>query len=709
MKSREAGSGRRKAWGVRLRVGAALAVSTTLLVGVAPADVEAAPRTIIVTSTGDGGDASNGTGPCADSAGNCTLRAALQTGAAFTSDRVTIEFDIPGGGVKTISVPSVLRVDNGTKGITIDGFTQPGARPNTSTAIDNAERRIKLVGRGPTSNQGLFITGTNNVVRGLVMNRFSTAIRFDGSGGSPDGDFNEIVGNLIGLEPDGSLVSDYRLVANKPCISLISGAGFNRIGTADPADRNTISGCYEKALYLDNPNTFGNKIQNNIIGMDPTGTQRRANQFGVDINGGAKNNIVGGTGANEGNLLSGNTVSAVEISHDPETTGNDVVNNLIGTDPSGNSSSAATRSGEYAIRLEGRREANVNSCGENSGMSDVTGNVIVNARLGGILVDKGFVDSNIVDNGIGVTSNGTVVGNGVFGVRIVQASSRILVRDNDIGGGQYGVQVDRRALEEEATILCQTDFNTIGSNRMSDLTANGIDLFPYGDPSESQSPSELVNQGVERPRVFSSGGSVDVKTCNQCVVELFGTTRPAGLNGVGTNLIATANAGGNGVATFAEPGGGWPSRITATSTTPQGSTSEFSVTIVPTSATEPTPQPTVSSVDSNNARRAASVTATVRGSGFQADARVTIVGAANGVTISSVDVANGSVITFVVTASSDASLGPRDIRITNGDGTSVNSEIVIAERSGIARIDMLADAGAQPLESADRIGNRVST
>ena len=44
--------------------------------------------------------------------------------------------------------------------------------------------------------------------------------------------------------------------------------------------------------------------------------------------------------------------------------------------------------------------------------------MIVNSQWGGILVDKGTHDSTIARNRIGVTLNGTVVGNTSFGVRL---------------------------------------------------------------------------------------------------------------------------------------------------------------------------------------------------------------------------------------------------------------------------------------------------
>ena len=51
------------------------------------------------------------------------------------------------------------------------------------------------------------------------------------------------------------------------------------------------------AVYFTDNGTNGNFVQNNIIGLNPSGTNRLRNQrMGVDINFGASQNLIGGTG-----------------------------------------------------------------------------------------------------------------------------------------------------------------------------------------------------------------------------------------------------------------------------------------------------------------------------------------------------------------------------------------------------------------------------
>ena len=139
--------------------------------------------------------------------GRARCRAALTEAVAVTSAPVVINFAIPGTGVHRIALSQRLPlVDNGTAGITIDGFSQPGSSPNTDPLVDNAVRTIELVGNGANGIEGLVVLGSHNVIRGLVMHRFKRAIRFSGKPATA----NQVIGNMLGLNPDGTLRLDVR-------------------------------------------------------------------------------------------------------------------------------------------------------------------------------------------------------------------------------------------------------------------------------------------------------------------------------------------------------------------------------------------------------------------------------------------------------------------------------------------------------------------
>ncbi len=260
-----------------------LAVSSALLllqgVWLPVEGARAATVVFVVNSTADRGDTSvNGT--CQTTvAGECTLRAALTEANAVTTSPVLVQFNIPGTGVKRITPATRLPlIDNGTAGITIDGFSQPGTAVNTADLVDNAVRLIEIAGTGPNGIDGLIFLGSNNAVRGVVLHGFKRAIRMTGTAAQ----FNTVTGNIVGLLPNGDFDPKYADVTGSPCIDINNGASRNRIGMPGNENRNVISGCYEKGVTFYNQFTWKNYVQNNLIGLDPTGTKRR----GVAVHGG---------------------------------------------------------------------------------------------------------------------------------------------------------------------------------------------------------------------------------------------------------------------------------------------------------------------------------------------------------------------------------------------------------------------------------------
>ncbi len=153
--------------------------------------------TFVVNSTNDGVDANVGDNVCQTATlGECTLRAAI-TEANFAGGIDTINFNIPGAGVKTIAPNSAL--PDIAQPLTIDGYSQAGASVNTQTTIDNAVILIELngVNAGAGAN-GLTLFANDSTVKGLAINRFGrVGISLAG------GDKNIISGNFIGTDTTG--------------------------------------------------------------------------------------------------------------------------------------------------------------------------------------------------------------------------------------------------------------------------------------------------------------------------------------------------------------------------------------------------------------------------------------------------------------------------------------------------------------------------
>ncbi len=538
----------------------------------------AAVTSYTVNSTADGGDA-KADGICQTStAGQCTLRAAL-TEANRATTPVSIAFNIAGTGIHTITPSTRLPALNNPNGITIDGFTQPGSSPNTDPLADNAVYGIELKGTGGTGVDGLFVLNANNVIRGLNMHAFNRAIWIYGT----DATNNLVEGNMLGLTPTGALDPTYALVNSSTCVIVQQGASYAQIGAPGVANRNVVSGCNHQNIATYDYPTNHVTIQNNIAGLDPTGTQRRgAKSHGIDINTGTQYTLIGGTDPGDRNVSSGNFQEGVEISHNPLTQHNSVIGNFLGTDLTGNNAFPYTQNGQWGMHLEGNPTCNNAPCDLDQGYATVTNNVIVNAQRGGVLVDKGVHDSTISDNKIGLTADGTAAGNKLFGVNIEAGSVRITVQHNEVANNDNGVQIESDGVEPANSASSLTNQNTITQNSIHDNGSNGIaslgiDLAPFGQVNTGANADPNVNDAILAPTLSSATPtSIAATTCGSCVVEVFLATQAAGSFGSGVTYLANGTADAGGHVTITLPAAAKGNPVTATATNPNGSTSEFS-------------------------------------------------------------------------------------------------------------------------------------
>jgi CSLREA domain-containing protein len=290
-----------------------------LLVGTEPAR---ASTTFTVTNTADPGN-----GIC--NASGCTLREAIDA-ANDTPGKDAIRFDIGGGGVQIIKPKSELPMIEDA--VTIDGYSQPGAKANTLTQGTNAVLKIEISGEDAGPTGGFLIRASNSVVKGLAINRFR-GIGLQIGGPAADARDNRVVGNFIGTDPGGT----QDLGNNGRGVVIFSeGTSDNTIGGSRPAGRNLISGNQGGGVGIFSRSS-DNAVQGNLIGTKKDGRGVLTNAGnGVLIDGGASDNLVGGTLSGTANTIAFNGGDGVTIGHEDEfmvgldtSTGNSILRNSI--------------------------------------------------------------------------------------------------------------------------------------------------------------------------------------------------------------------------------------------------------------------------------------------------------------------------------------------------------------------------------------------
>ncbi len=244
----------------------------------------------------------------ANNHGAGSLREAI-INANATLGADTIVFNIPGAGVKIINLLTAL--PEITDRVTIDATTQPGYAGTPLIELEGT-----ALGSG---GHGLVIKAGSSTIRGLSIGNFRTgnAILVNAC------DNNLIQANYLGVAADGTTGRQ-----NARGVTLTNSSN-NVIGGTTAATRNLISASTGAAIDISGNS---NLVQGNFIGTNAAGTAAIPNVGGVSIlSTSATDNLIGGTTAGAGNLISGNTNRAISTLGP----GTVIQGNLIGTDVTG--------------------------------------------------------------------------------------------------------------------------------------------------------------------------------------------------------------------------------------------------------------------------------------------------------------------------------------------------------------------------------------
>jgi hypothetical protein len=383
-----------------------------------------------------------------------------------------INFNVAG----TITLASALPTVAGQ--VNIDGTSAPGFAGTplvevnfnnfgglqfNSCADGSALRSLSLVG---ASGNGVTLTHVQNM---------------------------QIVGNDIGLDPDGATAAGNR----GDGIELLASSN-NTIGGEAAGDGNVISANGQQGILVSL--SSNNVITNNEIGTDAAGTAALGNAFnGILVTDLSARNLIGGeaTGGNdptqgvfdrppEGNLISGNGANGVLIND--KATANQLSGNFIGTDASGN---LALGNGQNGVAIVQANNNSLLGCTIQTNPF-VFYNVIDGNGANGLLVDNSngtTIQANFFGMG---ANNDTAVGNALNGV-VVEGTSAHTTMGGPIPLGNVDAANSQNGIAVSNTASFFTSYNTFC----------GLAAFST-DPN--------FGNGADGMLITSTGGNILIRT-----------------------------------------------------------------------------------------------------------------------------------------------------------------------------------------------------
>ncbi|KAA3619653.1 MAG: T9SS C-terminal target domain-containing protein [Calditrichaeota bacterium] len=524
--------------------------------------------TLVVTGGANKQDATAGDGVCKTAAGKCSFKAAIEESNNrppwYADSTIYIAFNMDFTELKTINVDA--GINSVLYPVFIDGFTQPGASPNTAPFGEpiNANYMVELKFDGANSVVGLAFESNRNTVKGLIINgQQGPGLAFDFS------DSNTVQGVMINTNNTGTGNAN----PNNDGMTLTS-SSYNLIGDTTAAGRNLILG----GIRIKGPDSRENRVEGNYIGTDITGTTN-LDQWaaGVTLQDDAQANLIGGTNVKARNLISGNHSNGVQINHSGSS-GNKILNNYIGLNAAG----TEVIPNYVGVIINGGAEGNY------IGMPGA-GNIIAGSEDFGIWID-GAPRNFIQGNYIGTDATGLIdFGNTGAGIYLQNNCESLFI------GGAGAGEANTIAYNQNGGIVLQVNAGTgikMWNNAIyKNANGLGIDLgfddWPNeGDDKDSDTG---VNNWQNAPVLISAtngetqiNGSLNSTPNTAFRIEFFvsDTCDPSGF-GEGQKYLdameITTNAAGNAtinttLAKSVEQG----KFITATATDPNWNTSEFS-------------------------------------------------------------------------------------------------------------------------------------
>jgi uncharacterized repeat protein (TIGR01451 family) len=191
-----------------------------------------------------------------------------------------------------------------------------GLKYNSNTALPNSDAGVNIY-----NAQNTWIGGSTFDSSNVISGNLGPGIQMYGDTAR----YNSVWGNYIGTNEAGTAA-----IPNERGI-VLNQTSLNKIGGEIVGSGNLISGNSGEGIYLYYADS--NIVSANIIGLSLDQTTKIPNQYSGIVIDSSRYNTIGSGPAGIGNTISGNTLSGIEIKN--YSRGNRIFNNNIGTDHTG--------------------------------------------------------------------------------------------------------------------------------------------------------------------------------------------------------------------------------------------------------------------------------------------------------------------------------------------------------------------------------------
>jgi len=284
-----------------------------------------------------------------------------------------------------------------------------GTDPTGTVAIPNTSNGLHIQAASDCT-----VGGTSVGAGNLISGNLGDGIYLHGDPGYGG---TTIQGNIIGTDVTGEIG-----IPNAGYGIYLDRTPDNIVGGGLAAARNLISANALGGMLINGAGSTNNTVSGNYVGVNIDGSFGLGNaSHGMLLNSGAADNIIGGTGEDAGNLVSGNAAYGIAVS---ASNGNQILGNTVGTD----------LHGDYAIPNNATGIGTANSSHVTIGGTEpgarnlVSGNGEIGIYIYAVppLVSH---DSVVQGNHVGTDRDGeSAIPNGMSGVKLKDA------RQNLIGG-----------------------------------------------------------------------------------------------------------------------------------------------------------------------------------------------------------------------------------------------------------------------------------